>query len=108
MPKIKTKASGERGSTLRGKADSVFEKNEGLQKLCDINRVLLGGNATSVVPDDPVVLSAFMYAPITSVDIERSFSDLKTVLTDRRHSFKEDSLESHLIVLHNTRALKID
>ncbi|KAF0747779.1 DUF659 domain-containing protein [Aphis craccivora] len=41
---------------------------------------------------DPNILSSFKFAPITSVDCERSFY--------RRHSFTEDKLEHHLSTLY--------
>lgn len=42
------------------------------------------------------------FAPLTSVDVERSFSDLKLILTDRRTGFKEDNLCMYLVVHFNS------
>jgi hypothetical protein len=36
--------------------------------------------------------TCFKYAPLTSIDIEGSFSVFKNMLTDKRHSFTEDKL----------------
>ncbi|KAH6943738.1 hypothetical protein HPB50_026089 [Hyalomma asiaticum] len=44
----------------------------------------------SKVPD-------YKYAPLTSVDVERSFSAYKQILTERRHNFKPENLEMVLV-----------
>ena len=36
--------------------------------------------------------------PLASVDVERSFSIFKNILSDRRHSFTEQNLKQTLIV----------
>ena len=46
-------------------------------------------------------LSSFKFAPITSVDVERSFSKYKTLLSDKRYSFTESNFEMHLVVNYN-------
>ncbi|KAF0750784.1 Uncharacterized protein FWK35_00038040, partial [Aphis craccivora] len=47
---------------------------------------------------------AFMrYAPITSVDVERSFSAYKNLLTDNRQSFLFDNIKRALIVQCNSK-----
>jgi hypothetical protein len=47
------------------------------------------------------VISALKYAPITSVDVERSFSSYKYLLRDRRHYYLIENLEKDLIVNYN-------
>ncbi|RWS19175.1 uncharacterized protein B4U80_14986 [Leptotrombidium deliense] len=39
------------------------------------------------------------YAPLTSVEVERSFSQFKSFFRDNRHRFKEDNLE-HFVMLN--------
>jgi hypothetical protein len=46
----------------------------------------------------PQVISALKCAPITSVDVEPSFSSYKYLLSDRRHNYLIENLEKHLIV----------
>ena len=46
----------------------------------------------------PELVSAYKYCPITSVDIERSFSAYKLILTDKRHKFTPEHLEKIIIV----------
>ncbi|KAF0737604.1 Uncharacterized protein FWK35_00020288 [Aphis craccivora] len=41
------------------------------------------------------------YAPVTSVDVERSFSSYKNILSDRHRSFLFENLKNHLIVQCN-------
>jgi len=44
----------------------------------------------------------FKYAPITSVDVERSFSRYKNLYSDNRRSFTFDSIKNHLIIQYNS------
>lgn len=43
----------------------------------------------------------FKYAPVNSVDVERSFSMFKVLLADNRQSFQFENLKKHLIVQCN-------
>ena len=43
------------------------------------------------------------YASMTSIDVERSFSVFKNMLTDKRHSFTEEKLEMHMIIHFNNK-----
>jgi len=45
------------------------------------------------------ILSSFKYSPITSVDVERSFSAYKHIVTNRRHNLTEINIE-HIIVTY--------
>ena len=38
------------------------------------------------------------YAPLVSVDVERSFSTYKSILTDRRHNLTEENIEHFNII----------
>ena len=93
---------GTRGLPLIRKVDDIFQKNEGLLKLRQLNDAVIHGFGTSSV-EDPAIGSAYTYAPMISVDVERSFSDYKLILTDRRHAFTEENLEKHIIVMFNSR-----
>lgn len=81
------------GRVLREKFDFVFNKNEGLQFLQAVN----AGNLPETM--SPEELRAFQVAPLTSVEVERSFSMYKNILTDRRHRFIDENLEK-MIILH--------
>lgn len=84
------------------KFDCVYTKNHGLQVLETIGRILadneehlLGEELKEMTPDE---LQSFKYAPITSCDVERSFSAYKRVLEDFRRSFVFENLRKYLII----------
>ena len=54
----------------------------------------------------PEMLSSFRYAPITSVDVERSFSAYKHILTNHRHNLTEVNME-YIIVFPISNTLYI-
>lgn len=95
---------GSRGILLKRKVTDVFSKNTGLTLLQEINDALLHGAPPPPLMS-PAIISAYMYAPIVSVEVERSFSEYKALLTDRRMSFKPENVERHLIVQHNIKFL---
>jgi hypothetical protein len=41
------------------------------------------------------------FAPLLSVDVERSFSNYKSILTDRRHNLTEDIIEHFNVINYN-------
>ena len=55
--------------------------------------------SSSIKYFSPEMLSSFKYAPITSVDVERSFSAYKHIVTNRRHNLTEINME-HIIVTY--------
>lgn len=63
------------------------------------------GITTTDVSQNPIVLSAYTHASLTFVDLERSFSDYKCILTDRRHNLTVENAEKHAIVMYNGRFL---
>ncbi|ODM86637.1 hypothetical protein Ocin01_20045, partial [Orchesella cincta] len=74
--------------TVMAKLDSVLQKNPDFHKLCEISNVLTGKAAESIsVNLSPDVLAAMKYCPTTSVEVERSFSMQKAILTDRSIAF---------------------
>jgi len=46
-------------------------------------------------------LQKYKYVPLTSCDVERSFSQYKLILSDRRRSFKLSTLRNNLIIKCN-------
>ncbi|KAH6946592.1 hypothetical protein HPB50_014148 [Hyalomma asiaticum] len=82
---------------VTAKLKAVLDKNPGFYVLKQVSNVLSGTNSKipgeirgSKVPD-------YKYAPLTSVDVERSFSAYKQILTERRHNFKPEKLEMVLV-----------
>ncbi len=47
----------------------------------------------------PADIAQLKFAPLTSADAERSFSQYKNIFTDKRQSFTEDNL-SKMVVSH--------
>lgn len=62
---------------------------------------VLSGTSRNDVNVDPETAPLFNYAPLTTVDVERSFSIYKHILTNRRYNFKQDSLEMYLVINFN-------
>ncbi|KAH6932726.1 hypothetical protein HPB50_009047 [Hyalomma asiaticum] len=82
---------------VTSKPKAVLDKNPGFYVLKQVSNVLSGADSkipgeirASKVPD-------YKYAPLTSVDVERSFSAYKQILTERRHNFKPEHLEMVLV-----------
>lgn len=76
---------------------TCLRKNVELGLLEELNLSLTEGVASSsAIARDPALLSAFTFAPLTSVDVERSFSDYKYILSDRRHKFIKENFKNIL------------
>lgn len=43
----------------------------------------------------------YNFAPMTSVDVQRSFSIYRCILSDRRHSFTESHLAMNNVIQYN-------
>jgi hypothetical protein len=69
--------------------------------VCKINGIL-GGNGATLGEEDPVLdsndVTLFIYSSLTSCDVERSFSQYKTILSDSRRSFSFENLKMHLVI----------
>ncbi|XP_055307944.1 uncharacterized protein LOC129572062 [Sitodiplosis mosellana] len=86
------------------KFEAVLKRNRGFIPICDINNIL----NRNMQPTNEYVhnltsheLALFAYAPLSSADVERSFSDYKNVLTLKRRSFLFENVKQHVIVLCN-------
>lgn len=88
---------------IKDKLSMVLQKNIGLKAMSAIatsntEQRLKSSQLKNMSPSD---LACFKYAPITSTQVERSFSLFKNVLSDRRRSFVVDNLFMHLIIACN-------
>lgn len=77
-----------------------------------ISKILSGKEENKKFDEDLEELSSddlvySKYSPITSVDVERSFSKYKTMLTDNRRSFKFENLAIHLVIYIQCNSGKI-
>ncbi|KAL4126569.1 hypothetical protein QTP88_010789 [Uroleucon formosanum] len=94
--------NGEIAKLILDKFNKVISKNKGWENIKKINQVLIGETtsnddlSSSILNLDNYL--SMKYAPITSVDIERSFSMYKNILTPNRSRFSEDSLSKYMVV----------
>lgn len=98
----------DKGIAVFKKFQKVIQNNKGFGILCTISNILNGEDNTikteeNLTPDD---LTYFKYAPITSVDVERSFSKYKQFLTDRRRSMHFENISKTIIIQCNTHLSK--
>lgn len=88
---------GKVASLIKNKITQVVNKNPGFHTLDTLSKIYLGHDV--LMPENLTMEQAndFKYAPVTSCDVERSFSLYKNVLTDRRHNLTLSNLEMILI-----------
>ncbi|XP_068082541.1 uncharacterized protein [Anabrus simplex] len=88
------------------KLKSVLDKNTGYKVLCSVILVLTGEDFSVVDIEEellsPSDLAYLKYAPLASVDVERSFSMYKNVLADSRRSFTFKNLRMVTVIYCNT------
>lgn len=89
------KAAGPVGEAIQNKLDQVLSKNPGLAKMIEIAKVLTGKEADLDMA--PNMISALKFAPMTSCDVERSFSIYKNILGDKRTNFTPENLEMYIV-----------
>lgn len=98
------------GKIVKEKMNDVLKKNIGYQSLIRISNIL-NGEETSMdeLPENLSTndLIYLKYAPVNSVDVERSFSMFKVLLAENRKSFQFENLKKHLIVQCNFQGKSI-
>ena len=102
LEKAKEKINNVPGSTgllLQGKLDSVLQNNPGLDTLATISSVLSGGEGALPTGMGPGEASYLKFCLTASVDVERSFSLYKNILSDRRQGLTTASL-SQIMICH--------
>ncbi|XP_040068526.1 uncharacterized protein LOC120841655 [Ixodes scapularis] len=82
---------------VRSKLQSVLSKNSGFSVLKEVSKVLSGEHSRVPEGVEALNISKHKYAPLTSVDVERSFSAYKLVLSDKRQKFEPKNLEMVLV-----------
>ena len=83
---------------MREKLCNVLEKNPGYVFLNAVHNYF---NAEDVnLPEEipSSFVSAFKYCPVTSVDVERSFSAYRLIITDKRHKSSPEHMEKLIVV----------
>ena len=87
---------GEIGTKIQKKFDDVLARNPGFQKIRQIG-MILSGAAVENFTMSPTLVALYKFCPLTSCDVERSFSIYKNFLTDRRTGFTKENIEKYLI-----------
>ncbi|KAJ3646750.1 hypothetical protein Zmor_024323 [Zophobas morio] len=82
---------GDIGTRVSQKLDQVLNKNAGFGVLSDVTRVLKGQKVENLELDSTLV-GVWM-------DVERTFSNFKHILNDRRKNFTVDNLE-HITIIN--------
>lgn len=81
---------------IREKFENVLKKNPDFDTLCKINNHINGDTVENL--EIPLhILPLYKYCPVTSVDVERTFSAYKLILSDKRHRFTPENLEKYII-----------
>lgn len=76
----------------------VINANPDYRFLCSVKKVLCGENVDEEFDLTLSQMCSLKFAPITSCDVERSFSVYKNILTDKRRNLTENNLEMLLVV----------
>ena len=87
MTSVETNLEYLEGEVFYEKLQKVLKRNRGYKNLVEINDVLtrqMQPTQAYVKNLTPSEMVLFKYAPTTSADVERSFSDYKHVFSDRR------------------------
>lgn len=85
------------------KLRKVMDKNVGYQQLRKVNSVLENGETVdeSIQHFRVSELADFKFAPLVSCDVERIFSEYKSILSSNRRSFLFENLMHHIIIKSN-------
>ena len=96
---------GDVAKEVKQKLKAVLSKNEGYKTLSTISKILAGNEATFVSDIEqklsPVEVANFKFAPVTTCDVERSFSVYNTFLADNRRSFNFENLKKVFVIRCN-------
>ena len=86
---------------LKNKIDAVVSRNPDFTLLKEISNNNFSNEAGFLKYKNLVRM--FEYAPVTSCDVERSFSRFKDILTPKRSSLSDENIEKIIIIqsLHN-------
>ena len=93
---------------LSAKLCSILQRNPDFNILCSVNKYLQGDSIELPEEIPPELVSAYKYCPVTSVDVERSFSAYKLILTDKCHKFTSERLEKIIVYCKSNYSLQED
>lgn len=88
-------ATGLQADRVKAKFANIVSKNPGIETIAKFCQILSGQNVDCDV--SARLIPFYKFAPLTSCDVERSFSIYKSILADNRMSFSMKNLEMYLI-----------
>ena len=94
-------AGGKKGEGMKVNCNKVVEANKGLVLIKKIRNVLEGKSEENIPKLSPADIASFKHAPLTFVEVERTFSKLKHLLSDRRLSFTAENMKKMIIASCN-------
>lgn len=90
---------GNNGKIIKEKVLDLLHKNDGFKMLKQISDVLSGKEGSVLPPNfTPIISFCMKFAPITSVDVERSFSTYKMILTEKRTNMTPQNMEKYIVI----------
>lgn len=92
-------AIGENAEQIQEKFKFIVSNNPGIEIMSQICNILSGQNNDCNI--SPNLIPFYKYSPLTSCDVERSFSMYKSILADNRMRFTINNLEMYLICNYN-------
>jgi hypothetical protein len=91
--------SGNNGKIIKEKVSDLIHKNCGFKILKQISDVLSGKKESFLPPNfTPTMNTCMKYAPITSVDVERSFSTYKMIITKKRTNMTPQNMKMYIVI----------
>jgi len=90
---------------INNKLNTILKKNTACGLLKNIKDIIFGTRESIPNMDQNITVTDipyFKFAPVSSVDVEKSFSTYKTVLADNRQRFTFENLKKTLIVQCNS------
>lgn len=104
IEKMKSKEiPGSVGIAFSNKLGKILKRNPGFKTMEGVAKVLQGEACNEDIPWGPIEMAAMKFAPMTSCNVERSFSTYKCILRDNRKSFTVEHLSMHIVVNCNSR-----
>lgn len=94
---------GPKGEKVKSKVRAVLERNCGWNELKNVAKLLNGLEPERKDGWTVQNILQMKFAPSTSSEVERTFSKMKYLLSDRRLSFSVDNFTHHLILFFNNQ-----
>ena len=91
------KIHGKKGKQVQAKLDYVLGKNQGEKVLREFANIIKGEQGNIPNGWSASDVADMNYAPVQSVDVKKSFSIYKNILTERRHSLTEENLGKMMV-----------